>query len=441
MTWTSHPVAAIRGIVAAPPDKSCSHRAAILAGLAGGTSEIHRLLEGDDVLRTVEAMRALGARADRLSPGHWQIEGVGEQGLKAPSDPLDFGNSGTGSRLVMGALAGFAIEAQFTGDASLCARPMNRILEPLRQMGIRDTADASGRLPFSIRGSGELSAISYALPVASAQVKSAVLLAGLHGDGVAQVTEPRPTRDHTERMLRGFGVEVCAAPGEGAGRNVSLAGGQRLLAQDTSIPGDPSSAAFLAAAAIISPHGDVMIENVMSNSTRHGVFEAWSRMAIPIGAEETFEAAGERQVNLQVATPPAIRGSDIPERLVAAMIDEFPILAVVAAFAEGITQVSGAEELRVKETDRIAAIVAMLRANGVNAEERPDGFVVEGCAGPPPGGGLVETRHDHRIAMSALVLGTAAQAAVSVDDISMIATSYPDFREHMALLGADIRQT
>ncbi len=441
LPWISHPVPAIRGVVSAPADKSCSHRAAIFAGLARGTSEIHGLLDGEDVLRTVDAMQALGAVTQQLGRGHWRIEGVGARGLRSPASRMDFGNSGTGSRLLMGAMAAFEIEAELTGDESLCARPMNRVLVPLRQMGLRDTADEGGRLPFSIRGSAELSAIDYTTPVASAQVKSAVLLAGLNAHGTTVLREARATRDHTERMLRGFGASVSATSEPDGGRVISIAGGQRLVAQETSIPGDPSSAAFLAAAAMISPDGDVMIENVISNSTRDGVFDAWSMMGIPLGAEEAHEAAGERQVNLQVSSPSSIAGCDMPERLVPAMIDEFPILAVVAAFADGTTTVTGAEELRVKETDRIAAIVAMLQANGVEAEERPDGFMVEGCNGPPPGGGLVESRHDHRIAMSALVMGTASQQPVSVDDISMIATSYPDFLDHMAGLGADIRRS
>lgn len=439
MHWTSYPVPALRGIVAAPPDKSCSHRAVILAGLATGTSEIHRLLEGEDVLRTVDAMRALGAGIEPSGPGHWKITGVGPRGFSSPDRALDFGNSGTGSRLVMGALAGFPVTARLDGDESLTARPMNRILTPLRRMGLTDTAGDDGRLPFTVTGRARLRAISYEPPVASAQVKSAVLLAGLNAEGVTEVCEARATRDHTERMLRGFGVDVNTSNFGDTGRRIGLAGGQSPGARDTSIPGDPSSAAFLAGAALISPDGEVLVESVMSNSTRDGIFDALTLMGAALGAEEAFEASGERQINLQVSTSPGLRGREIPERLVPAMIDEFPILAVVAAFADGVTEVRGAEELRVKETDRIGAIVDMLRANGVSAEERPDGFVIEGCAGPPPGGGRVETRHDHRIAMSALVMGTAAQNPVSVDDISMIATSYPDFMDHMSRLGADIR--
>ncbi len=439
MTWTSHCVPEISGTLRAPADKSCSHRALILAGLAAGVSEISGLLEGGDVLGTACAMAALGAKTERLGAGRWRIEGVGSSGLVSPRQPLDFGNSGTGSRLIMGAVTPYALSATFTGDDSLKRRPMNRVLHPLREMGLRDDAGQDGRLPFTLHGGQAIRGIEYAPPQASAQVKSAILLAGLGAEGTTSVIEAHATRDHTERMLRGFGATVHTGPHGDGGRIASITGRQGLQALDTSIPGDPSSAAFLAAAALISPRGNVLIEQVMSNSTRDGLLSAWSAMGITMGAEETFEAAGERQIDLQVSRAQTITGCAIPEPLVPAMIDEFPILAVVAAFAEGVTQVTGAQELRVKESDRIAAIVNMLRVNGVEAEERPDGFLVQGCGGPPPGGGRVETHHDHRIAMSALVMGTAARAPVSVDDISMIATSYPEFLDHMALLGADIR--
>ncbi|MEN0079087.1 MAG: 3-phosphoshikimate 1-carboxyvinyltransferase [Pseudomonadota bacterium] len=439
MTWTSHPVAQICGEVRAPGDKSCSHRALILAGLAEGTSTISGLLEGDDVLRTADAMAALGAGVARTAPGQWRVEGRGRSGLTAPAAPLDFGNSGTGSRLVMGAVAGAGVEAGFTGDDSLRARPMDRILAPLREMGLRDDAPPSGRLPFRFLAGSQLRAIDYAPPVASAQVKSAILLAALGAQGTSQVREARATRDHTERMLRGFGASLDVKTEPGGARRVRLAGGEKLGGVETGVPGDPSSAAFLAAAALVSPKGNVLIEGVMSNSTRDGFFDVLGVFGAALGAEAAGEAAGERLIDLHVATPPRLVGAPVPERLVPAMIDEFPILAVVAAFAEGVTRVSGAQELRVKESDRIEAIIAMLRANGVTCAPAPDGFVVEGCAGPPPGGGRVETRHDHRIAMSALVMGTAAQAPVSIDDGSMIATSSPDFFSDMARLGADLR--
>ena len=439
MRCTSHPVRAIRGARVAPGDKSCSHRALILAGIAEGVSEISGLVEGEDVLATKDAMAALGARMQREAPGHWQVEGVGGQRLAEPAGPLDFGNSGTGSRLVMGLLAGYSVRAELTGDESLCRRPMNRVLAPLREMGLRDTAHSDGRLPFVLEGRTPACAIDYAPPQASAQVKSAILLAGLNAAGTTCVREARPTRDHTERMLRAFGVRVETRHMSDGATAVCLQGGQRLGARDISIPGDPSSAAFLAAAAMISPGGDVLIERVMSNETRDGFFGVAQDMGARIGAEATGEAAGERLVDLQVEHAGRLSGIDVREGLAPAMIDEFPILAVLAAFAQGETRVTGAGELRVKETDRIRAIVDMLHVNGVDARAQDDGFTVQGCGGAPPGGGCVETRQDHRIAMSALVMGTAAQAPVRVDDAGMIATSYPGFLADMAAMGADIR--
>lgn len=408
-----------------------------MGALASGTSEFTGLLEGDDVLRTGQAMAAMGAEVQQIGAGHWRLIGVGMDGLQSPHGPLDFGNSGTGSRLIMGVVTGHDLSAMFTGDESLSARPMNRILNPLRLMGLKDNAAEAGQLPFTLTGGQGIQAIDYALPMASAQVKSAVLLAGLRAEGATIVREPKPTRDHTERMLSGFGVElkISRTPEH---RVVQLMGGQGLSAIEAAIPGDPSSAAFLVAAGLISPDGNVLIENVMSNQTRGGFYDAAHMMGADLGAEERDEACGERMIDVQATSRAGLNGVAVPERLVASMIDEFPILGVMAAFAKGETVVSGAEELRVKESDRIGAVVAMLRANGVEADERPDGFVVQGCDGPPPGGGLVETRYDHRIAMSALVMGTATQKPVSVDDIAMIDTSYPDFLAHMARLGARI---
>lgn len=435
---TSHPVPAIRGVIRAPGDKSCSHRALMFAAIAQGRSRLTGVLDGADVLATAAALNALGAVLEQGEAGTWTVDGRGGAAFGTPQAPLDFGNSGTGVRLMMGLLAGHPVTADLTGDESLCRRPMNRVLVPLRQMGLKDTAGPDGRLPFRITGRHGLAPLTYAPPQASAQVKSAILLAGLGADGVTRVEEARPTRDHTEKMLRGFGVEVGVAPLGGGGEAVTLAGGQRLQGIETSVPGDPSSAAFALAAAMVSPAGEVLVEGVMSNERRDGVYRAAGLMGAAIGAEETGEAAGERLVDLQAATA-ALKGVAIPEALVASMIDEFPILAVLAAFAAGETRITGAEELRHKESDRISAVVAMLRACGVGVEEHGDGFTVEGCGGPPPGGGRVETRHDHRIAMSALVLGTAAQAPVTVDDTAMIATSYPGFLADMAALGADIR--
>jgi 3-phosphoshikimate 1-carboxyvinyltransferase len=316
---------------------------------------------------------------------------------------------------------------------------MNRVLNPLREMGLKDTAGPDGRLPFSLTGSSALKAIRYAPPQASAQVKSAVLLAGLNGVGTTTVVEAKATRDHTERMLQGFGAKLGFKTAPGGASEISIEGKQPLFSVDAAIPGDPSSAAFLIAAGILSPQGDVLVAGVMSNPTRSGFYDAANLMGAHLGAEEAGDAAGERLIDLHSGYAD-LKGIAVPERLVASMIDEFPILAVLAAFATGETRVTGADELRVKESDRIKAIVAMLRVNGVGVEETEDGFIVQGCGGPVPGGGVVATHHDHRIAMSALVMGTAAQNPVSVDDITMIDTSYPEFLGHMRTLGADISE-
>lgn len=439
MVWTSRPVRRLAGSIRAPGDKSCSHRALIFGGLASGVSRFTGLLEGDDVIRTGLAMAAMGSEVARTGPGAWEVRGVGTKGLASPKDGLDFGNSGTGSRLMMGVMAGFDLTAELRGDASLSSRPMNRVLNPLREMGMKDTAGPDGRLPFSLTGSSALKGIRYTPPQASAQVKSAVLLAGLNAAGTTTVVEAKATRDHTERMLQGFGGKLGFKVAPGGTAEISIEGKQPLFALDTAIPGDPSSAAFLLAAGILSPQGDVMVEGVMSNPTRSGFYDAANLMGAHLGAEERGEAAGERLIDLHAGYA-GLKGIAVPERLVASMIDEFPILAVLAAFAHGETRVTGADELRVKESDRIRAIAAMLRVNGVGVEETADGFTVQGCGGPVPGGGLVETRHDHRIAMSALVMGTAALKAVSVDDVSMIDTSYPDFLGHMKALGADVSE-
>lgn len=438
MAWTSHPVAKIAGTIRAPGDKSCSHRALILGGLANGISEISGLLEGEDVLNTGHVMAALGAKVERLGDGLWQVEGVGDAGLKQPSIDLEFGNSGTGSRLMMGVVAGHDIKARFVGDESLSGRPMGRVLDPLSEMGIKYTADDGKTMPLTLEGRSDLSSIEYTPPHASAQVKSCILLAGLRANGETIVHESRMTRDHSEKMLRGFGVEVRSKR-NGAGNTVSIEGGQSLTAQETRVPGDPSSAAFLAATAMISKSGGVLVEGVMSNETRDGFFRAAALMGAHVGAEDVGDACGERLIDMSFESAELI-GKQIPIELVPSMIDEFPILAVLAAQAKGITVVKGASELRVKESDRISAVVNMLRVNGVEVEETEDGFIVTGCNGAIPGGGMVETHHDHRIAMSALVMGTASQQPVSIDDASMIATSYPDFMDHMASLGADIRE-
>ncbi|MEM7492069.1 MAG: 3-phosphoshikimate 1-carboxyvinyltransferase [Pseudomonadota bacterium] len=438
MVCTSHPVGRISGVLTAPADKSCSHRSLILGGLAEGQTEISGLLEGEDVLRTGQVMAALGAGVERIGERQWRVQGVGASGLKTPASDLDFGNSGTGSRLMMGVVAGYPISARFVGDASLSSRPMGRVLDPLTEMGVLYDAAEGQRLPLVLEGRSNLRAIKYNPPHASAQVKSCLMLAGLNAEGETVIEESRPTRDHSEKMLRGFGADISVQP-LGSGRRVAIKGGQRLTGQTVRVPGDPSSVAFLAAAAILSPKGGALIENVMSNATRDGFFRAAAMMGAQIGAEEQGEAAGERLIDMSFESSP-LKGIDIPDSLVPSMIDEFPILAVLAAHASGETIISGAEELRVKESDRISATVNMLRVNGVDVEERPDGMAIQGCAGAIPGGGLVETHHDHRIAMSALVMGTASQNPIRIDDASMIATSYPDFVTHMKTLGANIEQ-
>ncbi len=439
MKATSRPVARLDGALRAPGDKSCSHRALMFAGLAEGVSLIDGLLEGEDVLNTAAAMGACGAQVERLALRRWRVEGVGEKGLSNPDQTLDMGNSGTGARLLMGLLAGQNLKATFDGDESLRSRPMNRVLDPLREMGAQSDS-SEGRLPLTLEGAS-LKAISYTPPHASAQVKSCVLLAGLGAQGMTVIEEPKRTRDHTERMLRAFGADVTEESIQGGrGSRISLVGGQKLTATNIDIPGDPSSAAFLWAAALLCDAGHVDVLNVMENDTRNGLVRAVQAMGADLVSVPTGESGGEAIVTLR-ARPSKLHAKSPEPDMTPAMIDEFPLFAVLAAFAEGDTLVTGAAELRVKESDRIAATVALLRANGVEAEERPDGFLVKGCGpGGVPGGGLVEARHDHRIAMSALVMGCASQKPVSVDDVSAIATSYPEFFAHMQALGADIEQ-
>lgn len=435
MKCTSYPVSRLEGRISPPGDKSCSHRALMFAALARGSSFISGLLEGDDVLRTAAACRALGADIEHTGDYQWQVKGQG--GFSQPDGLIDFGNSGTGSRLMMGAMAGYPIRVDMTGDASLCSRPMARVLDPLILMGAAVEGDNPDRLPLTLIGRSDLQAIDYAPPQASAQVKSAILLAGLNAQGVTRIHEAHKTRDHTERMLKGFGIDLDEAP-SGDGQIVSIQGGQTLSAMDFTVPGDPSSAAFLLAAAMISQGSDVTVDGIMTNPTRAGLLH----LAHQMGELEDLERqviSGEEVATVRVIGTGEIMCATPRSNQIAAMIDEFPIYAVLAAFADGETRITGAEELRVKESDRITATVNMLRANGVEADELPDGFIIQGCKGKVPGGGVVEARHDHRIAMSALVMGVAAQNPITVDDVAMIDTSYPEFFAHMAVLGADMR--
>jgi len=422
----------LNGACAAPGDKSISHRALIFAALAAGESRISGLLEGDDVLRTAAAMRAFGASVERDGED-WRVCG-GE--WRAPSQRLYFGNSGTGARLVMGAAAGAGVSAAFDGDKSLRARPMGRVLEPLRMMGLSAETNDS-RLPVKIDAGERLKAVSCKLAKPSAQVKSAILLAALGADGVTKVHEPALCRDHTERMLGAFGVSLAFEPDEDAGRFISIAGGQSLKPCDVVVPGDPSSAAFLAAAAAITPGSDVTIANVLVNPLRTGFYQTLRDMGADIVFENQREASGEPIANIRVRHS-VLHGVDVPAARAPSMIDEYPVLAVVAAFASGETRMNGLEELRVKESDRVASTENGLVANGVDVESGRDWIRVAGDGSPPRGGASVKVEHDHRIAMSFLVMGLASKDPVEIDDSAMIATSFPDFDGVMGAIGADI---
>jgi len=426
----------LRGVTRAPGDKSISHRALILGALARGTTEVEGLLEGDDVLRTAAAMRAFGADVERLGGGRWRI--VGQGGFAEPADVVDCGNAGTGVRLIMGATAGFDLAAVFTGDSSLRGRPMNRILRPLGQMGATWVCRSGGRLPLALKGGG-LTAIHYRLPEPSAQVKSAVLLAGLNAAGETVVIEPEATRDHTERMLRAFGAVVAVSETAG-GRTIRLAPGQALTGASIAVPGDPSSAAFPIVAALITPGSDVTVEGVLLNPLRAGLFETLIEMGADLTYSNLRDAGGE-PVGDVTARFSALRGVDVPPERAPSMIDEYPILAVAAAFAAGPTRMQGIGEMRVKESDRIALMAAGLLACGVGVEEEPEGLTVIGAARgnhPVAGGARVATHGDHRIAMSHLVLGLASAEPVAVDEPGMIATSFPGFVELMRGLGGDL---
>lgn len=424
----------LKGEAIAPGDKSLSHRALILGAMARGTTSVRGLLDGDDVLRTAATLRALGVRIERESASGalWRIEG-GD--WSAPERPLYFGNSGTGCRLVMGAVAGRRIEARFDGDESLRSRPMARVLEPLTRMGASATS-SGGKLPVSIVAAEELRAIDYALPTPSAQVKSAVLLAGLGASGETILREPVPCRDHTERMLAAFGAKVGVDDDGEGGRVIRLKGGQRLKAAAIDVPGDPSSAAFLVAAATIVQGSDILVKNVLVNPLRTGFYETLREMGADLSLENERVSSGEPVADIRARHSP-IKGVEVPALRAASMIDEYPILAVVAAFAAGETYMAGVEELRVKESDRIAAVEAGLAANGVRTASGKDFLRVYG-GGTVKGGARVETRADHRIAMSFLILGLGAEKAVEIDDAAMIATSFPGFFATMRDLGASL---
>jgi len=430
--------AALKGRAVAPGDKSVSHRALILGALTVGETAISGLLEAEDVLNTAKAMRGLGAEVTRDGEGDWRVHGLGVGGFAEPADVLDFGNSGTGARLTMGAVATTPITTIFTGDASLRRRPMGRVLEPLALFGaVADTREG-GLLPATLKGARMPVPIEHRLKVASAQVKSALLLAALNVPGRSTIIERAATRDHTERMLKAFGAGIAVEDiGDGA-TAISVTGEVELRPAPIEVPSDPSSAAFPLVAALIVPGSEVLLENVMLNPRRIGLIETLLEMGARIEIQNRRDNGGDAIGDLLVRHS-ALKGVEVPPERAPTMIDEYPVLAVASSFAEGRTIMRGLEELRVKESDRLAAVAAGLAANGVRFEESPDVLTVQG-AGPDgvAGGGTVATHMDHRIAMSFLVMGLAARAPVTVDDGSMIATSFPNFEPLMRGLGADI---
>jgi len=426
----------LAGRVRVPGDKSISIRALILGSLAVGETRISGMLEGEDVFNTANALRALGARVERSGERQWCVRGVGVAGFAEPAAALDFGNSGTGCRLALGAVAGCPVTAIFDGDASLRTRPMRRVLDPLERMGARTVQSADGRLPLTLAGARDPIPIVFEPPVPSAQLKSAALLAGLAAPGETVVIEKEATRDHTEKMLTHFGAEVRVEPAGEHGRRITLVGQPELAPKPVVVPADPSSAAFPLIAALITPSSDIILEGVMMNPLRTGLLTTLAEMGAVIERIETREEGGEAVADLRVRAG-ALRGVEVPAGRAPSMIDEYPVLAVAAAFADGTTRMRGLKELRVKESDRLAATAAMLRNNGIAAEIEGDDLIVHGN-GRASGGGLVTTHMDHRIAMSAMVMGLASDKPVQIDDGAFIATSFPGFVGLMQSLGADL---
>jgi 3-phosphoshikimate 1-carboxyvinyltransferase len=428
----AHRAKALGGRVRVPGDKSISHRALMLGALATGRTRIWGLLEGEDVLNTARVLQALGCPV-RKDGAVWEVLGRGVGGLEQPAGPLDFGNSGTGVRLMLGVIAGHSLTARLVGDASLSRRPMGRVLKPLERMGLEVLERGKDALPLTVRGSADLIPIEYQLPVASAQIKSAVLIAGLNASGETTVVEPAATRDHTERMLSYFGAQISATKRQGL-RAVSVRGDAELAGRDVRVPGDPSSAAFLAAAALIVPGSEVTIEGVLVNPTRTGFYSTLREMGADIVFTREREEGGEPVADIRVRHS-KLKGVRVPPDRAPSMIDEYPVLACLAAYAAGETRMEGLAELKVKESDRLAATAAGLAVNGVPAKVDGDTLVVEGGKGVP-GGGHVATHLDHRIAMAFLTLGLGADRPVAVDDAGVIATSFPEFRPLMEGLGA-----
>ena len=437
---TSHKSGPLRGQADVPGDKSISHRSLILGALSLGETRIQGLLEGDDVLDTGKAMQAFGAEVINHGGGSWSVHGVGVGGFAEPGQVIDCGNSGTGVRLIMGAMATSPIAATFTGDGSLNKRPMGRVTDPLALFGAQSYGRSEGRLPLTLIGAAQPLPVRYEVPMPSAQVKSAVLLAGLNAPGQTVVIEKEATRDHTERMLVGFGAELTVEQTD-AGRVITLTGQPELRPQDIIVPRDPSSAAFPVCAALIVEGSDVLVPNIGLNPTRAGLFYTLQEMGADLTFENMREEGGEPVADLRAKYSPDMQGIAVPPERAASMIDEYPILSVVASFAHGVTRMHGVKELRVKESDRIEAMATGLRAAGVTVQDGPDWWHVHGLGGAVKGGALAATHLDHRIAMSFLILGMGAREGMSIDDGGPVATSFPIFEPLMAALGASIART
>ncbi|MER9397566.1 3-phosphoshikimate 1-carboxyvinyltransferase [Mesorhizobium sp. M0615] len=441
---TARKSSALSGTARVPGDKSISHRSMMFGGLASGETRVTGLLEGEDVMRTAAAMKAMGAHIEKRG-AEWVVRGTGNGALLQPEGPLDFGNAGTGSRLTMGLVGTYDMETTFIGDASLSGRPMGRVLEPLRQMGVQVLKATPGdRMPITLHGPKHAAPITYRVPMASAQVKSAVLLAGLNTPGITNVIEPVMTRDHTEKMLRGFGANLSVETDERGVRHIFIEGQGKLTGQTIAVPGDPSSAGFPLVAALIVPGSDIVIENVLMNPTRTGLLLTLQEMGGQIDILNPRNAGGEDVADLRVRYS-ELKGVTVPPERAPSMIDEYPVLAVAASFAEGETLMQGLEELRVKESDRLAAVANGLKLNGVDCTEGEASLAVRGKPGGKGLGGhpngqdtTVQTHLDHRIAMSFLVMGLATEKPVTIDDAAMIATSFPEFMGLMTGLGAEI---